>query len=86
MQEEKADIPSLLILPTHIAPPIPTVVLLTQEAIQKYLEHECTTLPLQTLIPRCQMLVDTYLALFISSLEGQIVSSPSWTNSAMNPS
>uniref|UniRef100_A0ACB8EZU0 Uncharacterized protein n=1 Tax=Sphaerodactylus townsendi TaxID=933632 RepID=A0ACB8EZU0_9SAUR len=43
-----------------------------KETIQKYLEHECATLPLQTLIPRCQTLVDTYLDLFISSLEGQI--------------
>nr|XP_056716740.1 pulmonary surfactant-associated protein B [Euleptes europaea] len=43
-----------------------------KEAIQKYLDHECTTLPLQTLIPRCQTLVDTYLDLFISSLEGRI--------------
>ncbi|XP_054853173.1 pulmonary surfactant-associated protein B [Eublepharis macularius] len=43
-----------------------------KEAIQKYLEHECTTLPLQTLIPRCQTLVDTYFALFISTMEGQI--------------
>ncbi|XP_015278483.1 PREDICTED: pulmonary surfactant-associated protein B-like [Gekko japonicus] len=43
-----------------------------KESIQKYLEHECTTLPLQTLVPRCQTLVDTYLDLFITSLEGQI--------------
>ncbi|XP_077161084.1 pulmonary surfactant-associated protein B isoform X2 [Paroedura picta] len=43
-----------------------------KETVQKYLEHECTTLPLQTLVPRCQTLVDTYLDLFISSLEGEI--------------
>ncbi|XP_060106685.1 pulmonary surfactant-associated protein B [Heteronotia binoei] len=43
-----------------------------KEIIRKYLDRECTTLPLQTLVPRCQTLVDTYLDLFISSLEGQI--------------
>ncbi|KAJ7305324.1 hypothetical protein JRQ81_011243 [Phrynocephalus forsythii] len=45
-----------------------------KKAIQKYLEDECTSLPLQTLVPRCQTLVDTYYALFIATLEGQMVS------------
>ncbi|XP_062995340.1 pulmonary surfactant-associated protein B [Elgaria multicarinata webbii] len=41
-------------------------------SIQQYLEQECRALPLQTLVPRCQDLVDTYYADFITSLEGQL--------------
>uniref|UniRef100_A0A8C3S100 Pulmonary surfactant-associated protein B n=1 Tax=Chelydra serpentina TaxID=8475 RepID=A0A8C3S100_CHESE len=44
------------------------------ESIQKYLTHECTLLPLRTLVPHCQKVVDTYFTLFITCLEGQIVS------------
>ncbi|XP_072835224.2 pulmonary surfactant-associated protein B [Pogona vitticeps] len=43
-----------------------------KKEIQKYLENECTTLPLQTLVPRCQALVDTYYGLLIASLEEQM--------------
>ncbi|KAG6924743.1 surfactant protein B, partial [Chelydra serpentina] len=43
-----------------------------QESIQKYLTHECTLLPLRTLVPHCQKVVDTYFTLFITCLEGQI--------------
>uniref|UniRef100_A0A8D2JHJ2 Pulmonary surfactant-associated protein B n=1 Tax=Varanus komodoensis TaxID=61221 RepID=A0A8D2JHJ2_VARKO len=45
-----------------------------QESIQKYLEQECAALPVQTLVPQCQTLVDTYYVLFIASLEVQLVS------------
>ncbi|KAJ6653259.1 hypothetical protein lerEdw1_009423 [Lerista edwardsae] len=43
-----------------------------QKTIQDYLKQECTTIRLQTLIPRCQELVDTYYALFLASLEGHL--------------
>nr|XP_028596932.1 pulmonary surfactant-associated protein B [Podarcis muralis] len=43
-----------------------------KKAIQNYLKHECAAFSLQTLIPRCQELVDTYYSLFITALEGQI--------------
>ncbi|KAH1177567.1 hypothetical protein KIL84_011269 [Mauremys mutica] len=43
-----------------------------KEGIQKYLTHECTLLPLHTLVPHCQKVVDTYFTLFIACLEGQI--------------
>ncbi|XP_074837839.1 pulmonary surfactant-associated protein B [Carettochelys insculpta] len=43
-----------------------------KEAIQKYLVHECSQLPLHALVPHCQALVDTYLAILASCLEGQI--------------
>uniref|UniRef100_A0A674HVW2 Pulmonary surfactant-associated protein B n=1 Tax=Terrapene triunguis TaxID=2587831 RepID=A0A674HVW2_9SAUR len=45
-----------------------------KDSIQKYLTHECTLLPLHTLVPHCQKVVDTYFTLFIACLEGQIVS------------
>uniref|UniRef100_A0A8D2JDU4 Saposin B-type domain-containing protein n=1 Tax=Varanus komodoensis TaxID=61221 RepID=A0A8D2JDU4_VARKO len=45
-----------------------------KESIQKYLEQECAALPVQTLVPQCQTLVDTYYVLFIASLEVQLVS------------
>ncbi|XP_061449344.1 pulmonary surfactant-associated protein B [Rhineura floridana] len=40
--------------------------------IQKYLDDECDTIPLQTLIPSCQELVDTLYSRFITALEEQI--------------
>ncbi|XP_029768401.1 prosaposin-like [Terrapene carolina triunguis] len=43
-----------------------------KDSIQKYLTHECTLLPLHTLVPHCQKVVDTYFTLFIACLEGQI--------------
>ncbi|XP_067396455.1 pulmonary surfactant-associated protein B [Emydura macquarii macquarii] len=43
-----------------------------KDAIQKFLTHECTTLPLSSLVPHCQKLVDTYFSLFVACLEGQI--------------
>uniref|UniRef100_A0A674I624 Saposin B-type domain-containing protein n=1 Tax=Terrapene triunguis TaxID=2587831 RepID=A0A674I624_9SAUR len=46
-----------------------------KDSIQKYLTHECTLLPLHTLVPHCQKVVDTYFTLFIACLEGQIVMS-----------
>ncbi|XP_039180131.1 pulmonary surfactant-associated protein B isoform X2 [Crotalus tigris] len=42
-----------------------------KETLQKYLEHECTNLPLQTLIPQCQALVKDFFARLIASLEEQ---------------
>ncbi|KAK9395320.1 pulmonary surfactant-associated protein B [Crotalus adamanteus] len=42
-----------------------------KETLQKYLEHECTNLPLQTLIPQCQALVKDFYARLIASLEEQ---------------
>uniref|UniRef100_A0A8C4VFI9 Pulmonary surfactant-associated protein B n=1 Tax=Gopherus evgoodei TaxID=1825980 RepID=A0A8C4VFI9_9SAUR len=45
-----------------------------KDNIQNYLTHECTLLPLHTLVPQCQKVVDTYFTLFIACLEGQIVS------------
>ncbi|XP_025026492.1 pulmonary surfactant-associated protein B isoform X1 [Python bivittatus] len=42
-----------------------------KKTLQKYLEHECTNLPLQTLIPQCQALVQDYYARLIASLEKQ---------------
>ncbi|XP_066495730.1 pulmonary surfactant-associated protein B [Tiliqua scincoides] len=42
------------------------------QVIKKAREDECTTIRLQTLIPRCQELVDTYYALFLASLEAQL--------------
>uniref|UniRef100_A0A8D2JD76 Pulmonary surfactant-associated protein B n=1 Tax=Varanus komodoensis TaxID=61221 RepID=A0A8D2JD76_VARKO len=44
------------------------------KVIKKYLEQECAALPVQTLVPQCQTLVDTYYVLFIASLEVQLVS------------
>ncbi|XP_042330779.1 pulmonary surfactant-associated protein B [Sceloporus undulatus] len=43
-----------------------------KKAIQKYLEDECKSFPLHTLVPRCQSLVDTYYAQIIAVLEGQM--------------
>uniref|UniRef100_A0A452I2R6 Pulmonary surfactant-associated protein B n=1 Tax=Gopherus agassizii TaxID=38772 RepID=A0A452I2R6_9SAUR len=43
-----------------------------KDNIQNYLTHECTLLPLHTLVPQCQKVVDTYFTLFIACLEGQI--------------
>ncbi|XP_013913885.1 PREDICTED: pulmonary surfactant-associated protein B isoform X1 [Thamnophis sirtalis] len=43
-----------------------------KKAFQKYLEQECTNLPLQTLIPQCQALVKDYYARLIASLEKQL--------------
>ncbi|XP_060539325.1 pulmonary surfactant-associated protein B isoform X2 [Pantherophis guttatus] len=43
-----------------------------KKALQEYLEHECTNLPLQTLIPQCQALVKDYYARLIASLEKQL--------------
>uniref|UniRef100_A0A8C8SE40 Surfactant protein B n=1 Tax=Pelusios castaneus TaxID=367368 RepID=A0A8C8SE40_9SAUR len=45
-----------------------------KDTIQKFLTHECSTLPFSSLVPHCQKLVDTYFSLFIACLEGQIVS------------
>ncbi|XP_062816883.1 pulmonary surfactant-associated protein B [Anolis carolinensis] len=42
------------------------------KVIQKSLEDECKDLPLQTLAPQCQALVDTYFAQFIGILEKQM--------------
>uniref|UniRef100_A0A8C8VMD1 Pulmonary surfactant-associated protein B n=1 Tax=Pelusios castaneus TaxID=367368 RepID=A0A8C8VMD1_9SAUR len=43
-----------------------------KDTIQKFLTHECSTLPFSSLVPHCQKLVDTYFSLFIACLEGQI--------------
>uniref|UniRef100_A0A670ZIS0 Pulmonary surfactant-associated protein B n=1 Tax=Pseudonaja textilis TaxID=8673 RepID=A0A670ZIS0_PSETE len=43
-----------------------------QKTLQKYLEDECTNLPLQTLIPQCQALVKDYYARLIASLEKKL--------------
>ncbi|XP_075766899.1 pulmonary surfactant-associated protein B isoform X2 [Pelodiscus sinensis] len=44
-----------------------------KDAIQQYLTHECALLPLRMLVPHCQKVVDTYFALLIACLEGQII-------------
>ncbi|KAF7236681.1 Pulmonary surfactant-associated protein B [Varanus komodoensis] len=51
-----------------------------KESIQKYLEQECAALPVQTLVPQCQTLVDTYYVLFIASLEVQLTPDVICTN------
>ncbi|XP_026540564.1 pulmonary surfactant-associated protein B isoform X2 [Notechis scutatus] len=43
-----------------------------QKTLLKYLEDECTNLPLQTLIPQCQALVKDYYARLIASLEKKL--------------
>ncbi|KAG8141124.1 hypothetical protein E2320_006798 [Naja naja] len=43
-----------------------------KKSLQKYLEDECTNLPLQTLIPQCQALVKDYYARLIASLEKKL--------------
>ncbi|XP_043846040.1 pulmonary surfactant-associated protein B [Dromiciops gliroides] len=43
-----------------------------KKTIQRFLEEECSKLPIKLMIPNCQHIVDEYLSLLISHFQGQI--------------